>query len=53
LARIPFSQSTVPEVGRSDCIGPGDVVLVTRRDRLARSTRDLLNILYKTGKASA
>jgi|SRR6516164_6966070 len=32
-------------------IGPGDVVLVTRLDRLARSTRDLLNILDKIGKA--
>ena len=26
-------------------LGPGDVLLVTRLDRLARSTRDLLNIL--------
>src|SRR5206468_5105573 len=26
-------------------IGPGDVVMVTRLDRLARSTRDLLNTL--------
>ncbi len=26
-------------------LGPGDVVLITRLDRLARSTRDLLNIL--------
>jgi DNA invertase Pin-like site-specific DNA recombinase len=26
-------------------LGPGDTVLVTRLDRLARSTRDLLNIL--------
>ena len=34
-------------------IGPGDVVLVTRLDRLARSTRDLLNILDKIGKAGA
>jgi DNA invertase Pin-like site-specific DNA recombinase len=24
-------------------IGPGDVLMVTRLDRLARSTRDLLN----------
>src|SRR6202030_852361 len=32
-------------------IGPGDVVTVTRRDRLARSTRDLLNTLAAiTGK---
>jgi DNA invertase Pin-like site-specific DNA recombinase len=34
-------------------IGPGDVVLVTRLDRLARSTRDLLNVLDKIGKADA
>lgn len=34
-------------------IGPGDTVLVTRLDRLARSTRDLLNILDKIGKAGA
>jgi DNA invertase Pin-like site-specific DNA recombinase len=34
-------------------IGPGDVVLVTRLDRLARSTRDLLNVLDKIGKAEA
>lgn len=32
-------------------IEPGDVVLVTRLDRLARSTRDLLNILDEIGKA--
>jgi DNA invertase Pin-like site-specific DNA recombinase len=32
-------------------IGPGDVVTVTRLDRLARSTRDLLNTLAViTGK---
>lgn len=32
---------------------PGDVVLVTRLDRLARSTRDLLNILDTVGKPGA
>ena len=26
-------------------LGPGDVLLVTRLDRLARPTRDLLNVL--------
>jgi len=32
-------------------IGPGDVMMVTRLDRLARSTRDLLNTLAGiTGK---
>jgi DNA invertase Pin-like site-specific DNA recombinase len=33
--------------------GPGDVLLVTRLDRLARSTRDLLNVLDTVGKAGA
>jgi DNA invertase Pin-like site-specific DNA recombinase len=31
----------------------GDVLVVTRLDRLARSTRDLLNILDAIGKAGA
>jgi DNA invertase Pin-like site-specific DNA recombinase len=32
---------------------PGDVLMITRLDRLARSTRDLLNILDAVGKAGA
>ena len=32
---------------------PGDVLLVTRLDRLARSTRDLLNVLDTVAKAGA
>ena len=32
---------------------PGDVVVVTRLDRLARSTRDLLNVLDQIGKRGA
>jgi DNA invertase Pin-like site-specific DNA recombinase len=31
-------------------LGPGDVLLVTRLDRLARSTRDLLNVLDDVAK---
>jgi DNA invertase Pin-like site-specific DNA recombinase len=31
---------------------PGDVLMVTRLDRLARSTRDLLNILHMLGEHS-
>ena len=31
---------------------PGDVLMVTRLDRLARSTRDLLNILHMLGERS-
>jgi DNA invertase Pin-like site-specific DNA recombinase len=34
-------------------LGAGDVLLVTRLDRLARSTRDLLNVLDQVGKAGA
>ena len=33
-------------------IEPGDVLMVTRLDRLARSTRDLLNILHTLGERS-
>src|SRR5262245_50801955 len=32
---------------------PGDVLVVTRLDRLARSTRDLLNVLDELGKHGA
>src|ERR671934_3097024 len=32
---------------------PGDVLIVTRLDRLARSTRDLLNILAGVGEHEA
>jgi DNA invertase Pin-like site-specific DNA recombinase len=34
-------------------LGHGDVLLVTRLDRLARSTRDLLNVLDAVSKAGA
>ena len=34
-------------------LGEGDVLVVTRLDRLARSTRDLLNILHSISKAGA
>ena len=34
-------------------LGEGDVLLVARLDRLARSTRDLLNVLDAVGKAGA
>lgn len=34
-------------------IGPGDTVIVTRLDRLARSTRDLLNIIHTVTEKGA
>jgi len=34
-------------------LGPGDLLLVTRLDRLARSTRNLLNLLDTVAKAGA
>jgi DNA invertase Pin-like site-specific DNA recombinase len=34
-------------------LGPGDILLVTRLDRLARSTRNLLNTLDTVAKAGA
>jgi DNA invertase Pin-like site-specific DNA recombinase len=34
-------------------LGPGDVLVVTRLDRLARSTRDLLNVLDSVATAKA
>jgi DNA invertase Pin-like site-specific DNA recombinase len=34
-------------------LGEGDVLVVTRLDRLARSTRDLLNVLDEISKAGA
>ncbi|MCC6780593.1 MAG: recombinase family protein [Hyphomicrobiales bacterium] len=36
-----------------DAIGAGDVLLVTRLDRLARSTRDLLNVLATASERGA
>jgi DNA invertase Pin-like site-specific DNA recombinase len=38
---------------KTDRPDAGDVLVVTRLDRLARSTRDLLNILDAVGKAGA
>jgi DNA invertase Pin-like site-specific DNA recombinase len=32
---------------------PGDVLLVTRLDRLARSTRDLLNVIHEVAQRGA
>jgi DNA invertase Pin-like site-specific DNA recombinase len=50
---------TVPKSDRKQLaklmqrIGAGDVLVVTRLDRLARSTRDLLNVLGSIGDLGA
>ena len=43
-----------PQLARLlEALSPGDVVLVTRLDRLARSTRDLLNVLAAIAEKGA
>jgi DNA invertase Pin-like site-specific DNA recombinase len=39
--------------GALAALGEGDMLIVTRLDRLARSTRDLLNVLHEVGEAGA
>ncbi len=39
--------------GAIKALGPGDTLIVTRLDRLARSTRDLLNVLAAIGEKGA
>jgi DNA invertase Pin-like site-specific DNA recombinase len=48
------SATNRPALARAlKALGEGDVLLVTRLDRLARSTRDLLNVLDAVAKAGA
>jgi DNA invertase Pin-like site-specific DNA recombinase len=48
------SAANRPALARAlEALGEGDVLLVTRLDRLARSTRDLLNVLDTITKAGA
>jgi DNA invertase Pin-like site-specific DNA recombinase len=52
--KISGARSDRPQLARLlKAIGEGDTVIVTRLDRLARSTRDLLNILDAIAKAGA
>src|SRR5262249_21256459 len=52
--KISGARSDRPELAKLlKRLNPGDVLMVTRLDRLARSTRDLLNILDTVGKAGA
>ena len=52
--KISGARSDRPELAKLlRRLNPGDVLMVTRLDRLARSTRDLLNILDTIAKAEA
>ena len=52
--KISGAQSDRPELAKlMRTLDKGDVLIVTRLDRLARSTRDLLNVLDAVSKAGA
>ena len=52
--KMSGARSDRPELGKLlKRLAAGDVLMVTRLDRLARSTRDLLNILGEIGKHDA
>ena len=52
--KISGARRDRPELQRVlEGLGRGDVLLVTRLDRLARSTRDLLDVLAEIGEAGA
>jgi DNA invertase Pin-like site-specific DNA recombinase len=58
-AKVYFEKASGAKTDRAELgklirrLDRGDVLMVTRLDRLARSTRDLLNILDAIGKAGA
>jgi DNA invertase Pin-like site-specific DNA recombinase len=48
------ARSDRPQLRKAiDALGEGDVLIVTRLDRLARSTRDLLNVLHEVDENGA
>jgi DNA invertase Pin-like site-specific DNA recombinase len=52
--KISGAKSDRPELAKLvRRLEPGDVLIVTRLDRLARSTRDLLNLLQAVGEREA
>src|SRR5215467_5877696 len=58
-AKVYFEKASGAKSDRAELakvirrLHPGDVLLVTRLDRLARSTRDLLNVLAAVGSKDA
>jgi DNA invertase Pin-like site-specific DNA recombinase len=52
--KITGAKSDRPQLARLvKALEPGDILIVTRLDRLARSTRDLLNLVHKITEAGA
>ena len=52
--KISGAHSDRPQLAKAIAtLGEGDTLIVTKLDRLARSTRDLLNTLDAIGKAGA
>ena len=52
--KISGARAARPQLDRLlDALNPGDLVLVTKLDRLARSTRDLLNVLATIAEKGA
>src|SRR5499425_2722500 len=52
--KVSGAKTDRPELAKAiGRLEPGDVLVVTRLDRLARSTRDLLNVLDQIGKRGA
>ena len=52
--KLSGARSDRPQLRKAiAALGKGDVLIITRLDRLARSTRDLLNILHKVGECGA
>jgi len=52
--KISGAKSNRPQLAHLlSSLGPGDILIVTRLDRLARSTADLLNIIQATAKKGA
>ena len=52
--KVSGAKTDRAELAKAICrLGPGDVLVVTRLDRLARSTRDLLNVLATVSEQEA
>jgi DNA invertase Pin-like site-specific DNA recombinase len=52
--KVSGAKSDRPQLARLvKALEPGDILIVTRLDRLARSTRDLLNLVHKITEAGA